>query len=93
MIQRRPSSQKAVALSAARAELSAATGSLREAKGLTSLGKDFGEDLRMRVYVDAQASVGLGHCAGLGKKAGTETGELWIQGALEHHAFELANMR
>lgn len=33
---------------------------IREARGLKSLGQDFGENLRIVVHVDAQATIGLG---------------------------------
>lgn len=38
----------------------------------------------MKVHVDAQATVGPSHGAGLGKARHIETAELWIQDALAH---------
>ena len=89
MIKHWSSTQKAIALSSAEAELYAATRALSEAKGLKSLGMDFGESLSIRAYVDAQATIGLSHRAGLGKARHIETAELWIQDALERREFEL----
>lgn len=58
--------QKVIALSVPEAELYAATKANREAKGL---GRDFGEDLRIAPWVDAQAKIGLRFRQGLGKAA------------------------
>lgn len=40
-----------------------------------SLGQDFGEGLRIKAHVTAQATIGLGHSAGLGKARHVKTNE------------------
>lgn len=50
-------SQTAVELSTAEAELYGDTRIVSEAKALKSRGKDFGEDLRIAAWVDAQATM------------------------------------
>lgn len=52
-------------------------------------GLEFGEDLRTRAYVDAQATIRLSHRAGLGKALHIDMDELWIQDALERLELEL----
>lgn len=51
--------------------------------------KDFGEDRRIGAHIDAQATIGLSHRAGLGKARHMESPELWIQDAVERREFEL----
>lgn len=64
----------------------AATRALCEVKGLKLLGKDFGGELHIRAFLDAQATIGSSHRAGLGKAWHIETSELWNQDALERRA-------
>lgn len=67
----------------------AATMALSQAKGLESMVRAFGEELRIRARVDAQAAIGLSHRAGLGNARHTETPEIWIQDASERREFEV----
>lgn len=62
-------------LSSAEAELSA-TRTLSEAKGWQPIGEDFDECLKIRAYVDAQATIGSSHRAGLGKARYIKRAEL-----------------
>lgn len=63
------------ALSSAETGLYAATRAFSDAKGRTSFGQDFGEDLRITAWVDSEATIGLGFRAGLGRASHVETAE------------------
>lgn len=52
----------------------------------------FGEDLRVKAYVDAQATIELRYRPGFSKSRHIESAELWIQDALEHREFALAKI-
>lgn len=73
-----PSTQTAIERSSAETEFCAAPRSLSEAKGVKSLCQVFGEDLRTHAYMDAQATVGIGHCADVGSGRTTPSSiETW----------------
>lgn len=64
------------------------TKGLIEAKGVESLGRDFGDDLR----VDTKATIGFSCRAGVGKADQIDMAELWIQDALDRPEDELADV-
>lgn len=84
--------EPAIALSSVKAEPCATTIALRGAKGLKPSGPEFGEDLRRRAYVDAQATSGLSHRAALGKAWHKEMADRWMQDALERQEPEIVNI-
>lgn len=63
--------------------------SLERGQGPKSIGLDFRDSLRVRVYADAPATIGLSHRAGFGSPGHIETNELRIQDAVERREFEL----
>lgn len=92
MIKHWLSTQKAIAVSSAEAEVHAATRELREAKGLKPMRNDIGERLSICSCVDAQATIGLRCHAGFGKARDLETAGFWIQDALDRRVYDLCNI-
>ena len=74
--------QSLVATSSGEAELYAMTGACSEALGLVAMGRDFGENMRPVVHVDASAAIGIAQRKGLGKVRHLDTQSLWIHDAL-----------
>lgn len=77
---------------AAEAELHAATRVLSEAMMEKPFGRDSGEEVRICVLVDAEATQWLSHRAGLGKAGHIETAGCWRQNAQEPQELELAKV-
>lgn len=58
MVKDRPSIHKAIALSSAEVDVYAATWATNRGKDIQSLGRYFGEDIRVRAHLDALATFG-----------------------------------
>ena len=71
--------QKVVALSSGEAELIAMVKATSEGMGVTSLGEEWGLELRTEVYVDSNAALGIAKRQGCGKLRHIRIGNLWVQ--------------
>ena len=76
------STQPVVALSPAEAELYALVKAAAQAKGLSSLLRDYGLNTAVTVYTNVTAAMGIVHRKGLCKMRHIETQYLWIQGSV-----------
>ena len=74
--------QKAVTLSSAEAELAGIVKGTGEGLGLQSLARDFGSDAEVRVHADSAAALGICKRSGIGRVRHLAVGQLWVQGKL-----------
>ena len=79
MIKSWSSSQPVVALSSGEAELYALVKAATQAKGLTSLLWDYGQEVDTTVHTDSTAALGIVHRKGLGKTRHIEVQYVWVQ--------------
>ena len=71
--------QATVALSSGEAELIGTVKGACEGLGLKSLMSDLGLEVRVRMFVDASAALGIIHRQGIGKIRHLDTSVLWLQ--------------
>jgi hypothetical protein len=71
--------QKVVTLSSGEAELAGIVKGSAEALGLQSLALDLGFEVKVRVYADSSAAIGICKRSGIGKVRHLAVGQLWIQ--------------
>lgn len=81
--------QKVIAKSSAEAELYAATLAASEAKGLVATMKDLGIEVKIRLHIDAKATVFILHRLGPGKMKHVEVHHLWLQHEVRARKIEL----
>ena len=84
--------QKSITLSSGEAELVAAVKMSCELIGLCQLAKDWGQDLRAKVWVDSSAAIGVVNRKGCGKLRHVRVGMLWIQERVETGDLEVAKV-
>ena len=71
--------QSTIALSSGESELVGIGSGMAQALGLRSLAADMGWNLKLKVYSDATAAIGIAKRRGLGKIRHLATTDLWIQ--------------
>ena len=71
--------QSIVALSSGEAELYAVVRAAAEAIGFRSLCRDLGLNVRIHIFSDSSAAIGIGGRSGIGKVRHLEVPGLWIQ--------------
>ena len=83
------STQQTLALSSGEAELIGIVKGATVAMGLRSCALDLGIELKIHIYSDASAAIGICRRRGLGKIRHLSVSELWVQEKLRCHDFEL----
>ena len=73
------STQSSISLSSGEAEFYGVVRAAGIALGQQSLLRDFGHDVRVRVWTDSSAAIGICQRQGLGRLRHIETQSLWIQ--------------
>ena len=73
--------QNLVSLSSAEAELYGLVKASSEALGCRAMAQDYGHEKTIRLYADANATLGNVHRKGLGKVRHIDTNTLWVQQA------------
>ena len=81
--------QRAVSLSSGEAELGAILKGAAEGLGMQSLAADHGEEIRLKLWTDASAAIGICSRTGIGKVRHLSVGQLWAQEKLRVQAFSL----
>ena len=81
--------QSTIALSSGEAELSGIAYGTAQCMGLQSILRDLGLDLKIRVFSDATAAIGIAKRRGLGKIRHLATADLWIQEKVRSGHIEL----
>jgi hypothetical protein len=81
--------QKVVTLSSGEAELAGIVKGTAEALGLQSLAADLGFDVKVRVYADSSAAIGICSRSGIGRVRHLAVGQLWIQEKVRSGDIEL----
>lgn len=71
--------QPTVALSSGEAELAGIVRGAAQGLGFQALARDMGVDLKLSVYSDATAAIGIARRRGLGRVRHIHTADLWIQ--------------
>ena len=87
------STQKAVTLSSAEAELCGIVKGCTEALGIQSLGRDLGVSAKVRVHTDSAAAAGICRRSGIGRVRHLAVGQLWVQEGLRRGDFQLFKVR
>ena len=77
------STQRNITLSSGEAELIAAVKAASEGLGIVNLLSEWGQQCRVRVWVDSSAAIGVAHRRGSGKMRHVRLGHLWIQQKVE----------
>ena len=77
------STQKAITLSSAEAELAACIKMSVEVIGILQMAEAFGRSVRGEVFVDSSAALGIVQRKGNGKLRHIRVGQLWVQQAAE----------
>ena len=85
--------QKSITLSSGEAELVAAVKMSTELIGMCQLARDWGMELRAKVWVDSSAALGVAARRGNGKLRHVRVGMLWIQEKLEEGELEMAKVK
>ena len=83
------STQKAVTLSSAEAELGGIVKGAGEGLGLQSLAVDLGLSLSFELHADSSAAIGICRRSGIGRVRHLAVGQLWVQEKLREGAFKL----
>ena len=81
--------QKTVTLSSGEAELGGVVKGATEAIGLRSLAHDLGLELRIELYADSAAAIGICRRTGVGRVRHLAVGQLWVQERLRTGEFTL----
>ena len=81
--------QSVVALSSGEAEMYAAVRTGTEALGLQALAEDMGVKMKIRMKIDASATLGMINRRGLGKVRHIEVSNLWLQNAVRDNLIEV----
>ena len=81
--------QSTIALSSGEAEYYSTVRAAAEALGIQALMRDMGIEIRIRLWVDAEAAKGIASRCGLGKVRHLETKLLWLQEAISKKKLEL----
>ena len=81
-----------LAFSSAEAEYYAALKGASNALGFQSMAKDLGEKVRIRIYSDSAAALGIIGRRGLGKVRHLDTGYLWLQEAVANKRLSVAKV-
>ena len=84
--------QTTIALSSGEAELHGINSGITQGLGLQSIAKDLGFDLKVRVYSDATAALGICRRRGLGKIRHLDVADLWAQYIVKSGAIELCKI-
>ena len=84
--------QKVIAKSSAEAELYAATLAASEAKGLVATMRDLGIEVKIRLHIDAKATLFILHRLGPGKMKHVEVHHLWLQHEVRAKKIELVKI-
>jgi hypothetical protein len=84
--------QKVIAKSSAEAELYAATLAASEAKGMTATMRDLGIEVKIRLHLDAKATMFILHRLGPGKLKHVEVHHLWLQHEVRNKKVELVKI-
>ena len=71
--------QTTIALSSAEAELFGGVKTACESLGVASLLRDLGQEVKLRMHMDASAALGIAQRKGVGKVRHLSTGTLWLQ--------------
>lgn len=74
--------QSCIALSSGEAELYAMTSGCSEGLGLSAMARDYGEEKRPLIHIDASAAIGIAQRKGLGRVRHIDTQTLWVQEAV-----------
>ena len=85
--------QTNIALSSAEAALYAIVAAASEGLGSQAVAKDFGGTLKIDVFVDASAAIGIAQRKGLGRIRHLDTQALWVQDAVRQKRVELISVR
>ena len=83
------STQPGIALSSGEAEVVGVTKASAIALGFKSLPKDFGQDMKGRVWTDSSAAIGICKRQGLGKLRHLDTQMLWVQQRVRNNDLDL----
>ena len=81
--------QSTIALSSGEAELSGIAYGTAQTLGLQSVLRDLGMDLKVRIFSDATAAIGIAKRRGLGRIRHLATADLWIQEKVRSGQIEL----
>ena len=81
--------QSTIALSNGEAELSGIAYGTAQTLGLQSVLRDLGMDLKIRIFSDATAAIGIAKRRGLGRIRHLATADLWIQEKVRSGQIEL----
>ena len=81
--------QSTIALSSGEAELSGIAYGTAQTLGLQSVLRDLGMDLKVRIFSDATAAIGIAKRRGLGRIRHLATADLWIQEKVRSGHIEL----
>ena len=84
--------QTVIALSSGEAELSGITKGASHALGFQSLARDMGLELRLHIFSDAVAAIGICKRRGLGRVRHLHVADLWIQERLNTRYFLLSKV-
>ena len=87
------STQKAVTLSSAEAELCGIVKGTTEALGIQSVGRDLGLEMALSMHTDSAAAVGICNRAGIGRVRHLAVGQLWVQEGLRRGDFRLYKVK
>ena len=83
------STQKVVTLSSGEAELAGIVKGSAEGLGLKSLAEDLWIYVKVKIFADASAAIGICRRSGIGKVRHLATGQLWVQEKLRDNEFQL----
>ena len=81
-----------IAKSSAEAELYAATLAASEAKGLVATMRDLGIEVKIRLHIEAKATLFILHRLGPGKMKHVEVHHLWLQHEVRAKKIELVKI-
>ena len=84
--------QTTIALSSGEAELGGICRGASIALGLQSLARDLGIDLKVQIFTDATAAIGICRSRGLGKIRHLHVADLWVQDRLKRGDFTLTKV-
>ena len=85
--------QSNIALPSAEADLYAIVSAASEGLGSQAMARDFGGHLKVDIFVDASAAIGVAQRKGLGRIRHLDTQALWVQDAVRHKKVELIKVR
>ena len=81
--------QSTIALSSGEAELSGIAYGMAQTLGLQSVLRDLGLEMKVRIFSDATAAIGIAKRRGLGRIRHLATADLWIQEKVRSGQVEL----